>query len=512
MIVLAATLSSATGTAGADDGGEFSGWDTTQVRVHTNDIAYDATRDVLYASAASRDAQYGNKVVAVDPRSGAILASVWVGRQPGALAVSSDGSVLYVSLDWASQIAKVNLETFELMDLWTLPAGTEPRPNLYAEDIEVQPGNPDVIVVVLAAPAITPRSRGVAVFDGGTLRPVVTMGEGYAAHSITFGADDATVYGFNNEWASAELTTMRLAHDGLHFVTADFGLGWGYGEEIEFSDGRIYNSNGNVVDPVQKTLVGRYGVTDAVEPSPANNRTYTLTGTTLQAFHRTDFTLMDTFKLPTSERDSFFRDFTKLESTGSGLAAINEEGQLVVLGPAVTPRFSDVVGDVHAMAIDLVAQFGIVTGYPDRTYRPGQVVTRGQMASFLARALDLHRYEGAPLFTDIAGNVHEPAIGAVAQAGIAVGMSDGTFRPQQAVTREQMATFLTRALKLGTNVPPAPFPDATGPHAPGIAAVYARGIAQGLTDGTFGASRPVTRGQMATFLANGLYLWWRWLS
>lgn len=158
VIVLAATLSSATGTAVADGGGEFSGWGTTQVRVHTNDIAYDTTRNVLYASAASRDSQYGNKVVAVDPRSGAILASVWVGSQPGALAVSSDGSVLYVSLDWASQIARVNLETFELMDPWTLPAGTEPRPNLFAEDIEVQPGNPDVIVVALAAPAITPEA------------------------------------------------------------------------------------------------------------------------------------------------------------------------------------------------------------------------------------------------------------------------------------------------------------------------------------------------------------------
>jgi hypothetical protein len=501
---LAASSLSVTGTAGAVEGGELSGWRTTQVGVGANGVAYDTSRDVLYASVPGRDSQHGDEVVAVDPRSGAILDAVWVGGEPRALAVSSDASVLYVGLGAASQIARVDLETFELLEPWALPAGTPPRPDLFAEDIEAQPGNPDVVVVALAAEAISPRSRGVAVFDGGTLRPALS--EGHSINSITFGGDDSTVYGFNNEFSTFELTTMALADDGMHTVTVDAGLVGGYGNEIEFSDGRIYSSLGTVIDPVEDTLVGRYAVADAVEPSPVNDRTYVLAGTTLQAFHRTDFTLVDTYELPTSEFRSYFTRFTDLVSTGGGLAARTGEGQLVLLGPALAPRFSDVAGDVHAEAIDLVAQFGIVTGYPDGTYRPGQVITRGQMASFLARALDLEGYGGPPLFTDIAGDVHEPAIGAVAQAGIALGLTDGTFRPRQPVTREQMATFLTRALDLRTDVPAAPFPDATGTHASGIAAIYHAGITQGLPDGTFGASRPVTRGQMATFLVNGLGL------
>ena len=503
MIILAATLSAGAGPAGPVDDGELSGWSAIPVGVQANGLAYDPSRDVVYASVAGWDSQHGNEVVAVDPRSGAILASVWVGSEPRELAVSSDGSVLYVALGGATQIARVDLETFELLEPWTLPVGEYPFGTLFAEDIAAQPGNPDVVVVSLANPAFSARHWGVAVLDGGTLRPAMT--QAHIANSITFGADASTVYGYDNEISSFELSTMTVAEDGIH-LTSQLGLSCCYYNKIEFSEGRIYSSSGVVIDPVQNTLVGTYGASGAVEPSPADDRTYMLTGTTLLAFHRTQFTLVDTFELPLPELPFSTAYEADLVATGDGLAALTTDGQLAVVGPSVTPPFSDVGGDPHAEAIGLVAGFGIVTGYPDGTYRPGQVVTRGQMASFLARALDLDPFVGAPLFSDISGDVHEPAIGAVAQVGIALGYSDGTFRPGQAITREQMATFLTRALDLPIDVPPPPFPDATGPHADGIAAIYDAGITQGMPDGTFGASLPVTRGQMATFLARGLGL------
>ena len=50
------------------------------------------------------------------------------------------------------------------------------------------------------------------------------------------------------------------------------------------------------------------------------------------------------------------------------------------------------------------------------------------------------------MFTDIAGTTHETAIQSLAEANITTGYPDGTFRPQQTVTRAQMATFLTNAL------------------------------------------------------------------
>ena len=106
--------------------------------------------------------------------------------------------------------------------------------------------------------------------------------------------------------------------------------------------------------------------------------------------------------------------------------------------------FPDVAGNVHADAIAWVAEQEITTGFPDGTFRPGEVVSRGQMATFLTRALQLE--PGSESFPDAVGSVHEEGIAAVAAAEITTGFPDGTFRPGDEVTRGQMATFLFRAL------------------------------------------------------------------
>ena len=69
------------------------------------------------------------------------------------------------------------------------------------------------------------------------------------------------------------------------------------------------------------------------------------------------------------------------------------------------------------------------------------------MASFLVRSFDLHPAASAG-FSDTAGNTHEAHIDALAAAGITIGCSTGPLRycPTQPVTRGQMATLLARAL------------------------------------------------------------------
>lgn len=164
----------------------------------------------------------------------------------------------------------------------------------------------------------------------------------------------------------------------------------------------------------------------------------------------------------------------------------------------VVGGYLDVAGSTHADAIVWVTERGIATGYDDGTFRPGATVTRGQMATLLTRALDLPA--GEHPFPDVVdGSAHAAGIAAVAQAGIATGFADGTFRAGDPVTRGQMASFLQRALELEAGT--ATFGDVgDSVHAAGIAAVVEAGIATGFPDGTFGPDRSVTRGQMATLL------------
>lgn len=181
--------------------------------------------------------------------------------------------------------------------------------------------------------------------------------------------------------------------------------------------------------------------------------------------------------------------------SGRVLDQLREEVVTIVAG------MRDIAGNAHEASIVSLLERGIAGGYGDGTYRPEQAVTRGQMATFVTNAFELP--PGSTELTDVAGTAHAAGIGAVTSAGVASGYPDGTFRPGQPVTRGQMATFLSNALELPPTT--AAFPDSVGsPHEGGIGAVAEAGIARGFPDGTFRPTDPVTRAQMATFLVNAL--------
>ena len=138
---------------------------------------------------------------------------------------------------------------------------------------------------------------------------------------------------------------------------------------------------------------------------------------------------------------------------------------------------------------------------------PDDGVTRGQMAAFLFRALDPPAAISSP-FTDVAMSGFEEEIAAVAQAGITLGCNpEGTeFCPDDVVTRGQMAAFLARALGLPDGAMNSFTDDDGSIFEADIAKIALAGITQGCNpDGTeFCPEDPVTRGQMAAFLHRAL--------
>jgi hypothetical protein len=165
--------------------------------------------------------------------------------------------------------------------------------------------------------------------------------------------------------------------------------------------------------------------------------------------------------------------------------------------------FTDVLhGRVHSAAIHEAAATGVVLGRADGTFRPADHVTRGQLASFLARSLELPLRGLGTFFADVpSGHPHGPAITALAERGIVTGNEDGEYRPGSRVTRGQMAAMLARAYDLAPDGPAA-FTDVPSDHVhvDAIRAVAEAGVALGYSDGTFRPSERVTRAQMASFL------------
>jgi hypothetical protein len=121
--------------------------------------------------------------------------------------------------------------------------------------------------------------------------------------------------------------------------------------------------------------------------------------------------------------------------------------------------FVDDDGSVFEADIERIASADITTGCNppvNNKFCPGKSVTRGQMAAFLVRGLNLTDRSGER-FTDDDGSVFEADIERLATVGITTGCNppaNDRFCPDQAVSRAQMAAFLYRALNASTDTSP----------------------------------------------------------
>jgi hypothetical protein len=186
---------------------------------------------------------------------------------------------------------------------------------------------------------------------------------------------------------------------------------------------------------------------------------------------------------------------------------------------ATTPAagFADAAGNHHRAAIDCIVHRDIGRGRSQRSFGPGQQVTRGQLATFLRNTIRATggrlRGTGDPVhFTDIDGSVHARSIQQLSAVGLVDGYEDGTYRPADAVTRAQLATFLVRVAEHISDLPascggPDVFRDDNGStHEASINGAALAGLTTGTSGGHYAPRREVTRAQMAQFLARLLGL------
>ena len=172
---------------------------------------------------------------------------------------------------------------------------------------------------------------------------------------------------------------------------------------------------------------------------------------------------------------------------------------------AFTPPFVDDDGSPYEPSIIKIADAGITSGCSTDLYCPYALVSRAEMATFLVRAFGLPA-SSTNAFSDDGGSIHHASINALAAAGVTNGCQPGRYCPTSTVTRGELATFVMRALGLQP-VSRDYFNDDNGSvHEPAINAVAAAGISTGCSSGKFCPTQSVTREQMAGFLANALGL------
>jgi hypothetical protein len=194
-------------------------------------------------------------------------------------------------------------------------------------------------------------------------------------------------------------------------------------------------------------------------------------------------------------------DGTKVNPFPHLLAAAPLENPL----PAdFVPPFIDDDRSVHEVNIIFIYERGVTLGCRPDHYCPSDPVSREHMAAFLQRALDLPDSTEST-FEDTTTSPFRLAINAIAEAGVTSGCATGSFCPTDLVTRGQMASFLARAFNVPETENDFFWDDDGSTHEEAINALAAAAITSGCAvEGGFCGADVVTRAQMASFLKRAI--------
>lgn len=157
--------------------------------------------------------------------------------------------------------------------------------------------------------------------------------------------------------------------------------------------------------------------------------------------------------------------------------------------------------------IHTLSEKGIIQGYEDYTFRPQQTITRAHVAIMLGRAVTLTPVREATTFKDVpTTHRYYDDIMRLYKAGIIDG-SNGYFKPNDVLTRGQLAKILTNAFQLSKQAT-TDFSDvpASNQFNTYIGALVESGITTGYEDKTFRPNVPVTRAHFSTFIYRALHM------
>ncbi|KYG91852.1 hypothetical protein A0U40_02630 [[Bacillus] sp. KCTC 13219] len=170
---------------------------------------------------------------------------------------------------------------------------------------------------------------------------------------------------------------------------------------------------------------------------------------------------------------------------------------------AATKKFSDVSpkNDYYDIITEMTAK-EVITGYPDGTFKPNELMTRKHAAALISRAfptLPVY-YKGISL-TDVSkDNPYYKDIRRVLEADIIQHVDNFDFRPNDIITRGEMARALALAYNLTSNDKKSPLTDVSPQLASYVDALYANNITTGFEDKTFREDKGLTRVHFTVFM------------
>ncbi|MEK4076485.1 SwmB domain-containing protein [Paenibacillus sp. FSL M7-0656] len=219
------------------------------------------------------------------------------------------------------------------------------------------------------------------------------------------------------------------------------------------------------------------------------------------------YTYIDPVTLMLSNVPSSFK------STAGGMVIKGQiNGNQTVAPVTRTVNYQDTASHWASAVIKELSAKWIISAPNGSFYRPNENISRAEFAELVARGLGLNgEPTAASRFQDVrSGSVTSAYIGAAAEAGIITGNTDGTFKPDRPITREQMALMMVRAMNYGGKTVSlqssaattlSKFKDSNKIQSKdSVAKAVQEGIIQGMTARTFEPQGNATRAQAAVML------------
>ena len=188
-------------------------------------------------------------MVGIDPTTGNITRQIWVGSKPNKLALSTDGKQLFVGLDGAAAVAQVDLTSGTVVNQFSLGGG----PGIYnppstAISLAALPGSPNSVAV--AGTGGVGNGAGVTIYDSGVAR---TNHSSVGAGPLSFGSSGSTLYLLSG--SSVEKLTVDST--GITATTTLASVAYTV-TSLQYDNGRLYLSNGQVLDASTGSLLGTF--------------------------------------------------------------------------------------------------------------------------------------------------------------------------------------------------------------------------------------------------------------
>lgn len=208
------------------------------VEVDTNDIAYDATRNIVWGATINPSPQ-GASIVPINAANGNLGTPIPLSSEPRRVVITDDGQYLYAALTDGT-IQRINAGSATLDIAYNVGG--------QADDIAIVPGQPHALLVAVGGNG--------TVYDDAVPRPnSLAIG-----HSLAFGANASTVYGYQRfEFGAAFIRRVTVDASGLTLAQESTTAISGFGNRIHYGDNRIYGDDGTILDAGTFANLGTFG-------------------------------------------------------------------------------------------------------------------------------------------------------------------------------------------------------------------------------------------------------------